>query len=59
MKTTESVIVSYDFTHGADESILLVGKKKPGDIVEIVNAFQGKEAEELWKKLTVKKEKKV
>ena len=57
MKTTDSVIVAFDFTHGVDNSVLIVGHKNPKEVVEVVNAFQGKEAEELWKKLTVKKEK--
>ena len=56
MKTTDSVIVSYDFTNGTDKSLLLVGKKNPRQAVEVINAFSGKEAEELWLKLTNKKE---
>ena len=54
----ESIIASYDNTNGVDNSVLIVGKKKPGDAIEIINAFQGKEAEELWWKLTVRKENK-
>ena len=46
----ESVIVSVEFSHGRDKGILLVGKQQDG-AVQIVNAFQGKEAEELWDKL--------
>jgi hypothetical protein len=57
MKTTDSVIVAFDFTNGVDKSVLCVGHKVPGGAVDIINAFQGKEAEELWKKLTVKEEK--
>ena len=49
-----SVIVSYDGTNGVDTSVLIVGEKTPGDVVKIINAFQGKEAEDLWNKLTVK-----
>ncbi|MBS6180536.1 MAG: hypothetical protein KH921_07085 [Erysipelotrichaceae bacterium] len=58
MKTesTGSVIVSWDFTHGKDVGVLLVGKQTNGR-VDIVNTFQGAEAEELYKKLTVKKTK--
>ena len=50
-----SVIVSISFSNDAE--ILLVGKKSPDAPVEIVNAFEGAEARELWEKLTVKKEK--
>lgn len=52
-------IIGYDFSKGLDKEILIVGKQtarnKP---VEIVNAFQGKEAREIYEKLTSKKEKK-
>jgi ATP-dependent DNA ligase len=55
MKTTGSVIVAYDYDSGKDNAVLIVGKKRPDQpAVDIVNAFQGKEAKELWKKLTVK-----
>lgn len=54
--THGAYIVSWDFTHGEDVGILLVGNKKGKNDVEIINAFQGEEAYELYKKLsTVKK----
>lgn len=53
----KSIIVSYEGAHGLDKSVLIVGEKQPGKDVVIVNAFAGKEANELWTKLTVKKEK--
>lgn len=55
MKTARSILVSYDPSNGEDIAILLVGEKKPGKPVEIINAYQGKEAEDIWKKLTVRK----
>lgn len=58
IKTTDTILVSYDFTHGKDKSVLVVGRKQPKETVEIINAFQGEEAEELYKKLITKKEKK-
>ena len=46
-------LVSYDFTDGKDESIMLIGQI---DVVKrnikIINTFKGKEAEELFSKLT-------
>lgn len=57
MKTTDSVIVAYDVTNGVDKALLLVGKKKLNKAADIINAFSGKEAEELWLKLTTIKEK--
>ena len=47
-----SVVVSWDFSKGKDVGVLLVGKKAPGKDVEIINAFQGQEAVDIYKKLT-------
>ncbi len=62
MRVTDSILVSvnFDLKGGPDTAILVVGKKKKGEAVDIINTFQGKEAMELWKRLTVsgKKEKK-
>lgn len=53
--TSGAFIVSWDFSHGDDKAILLVGNQVKGK-VEIVNAFQGQEAVDIYKKLsTVKK----
>ena len=52
MRTTSSIIVSYDVSENGDEPILLVGKKNLNETIKIINAFQGKEAKDLWKKLT-------
>ena len=57
MRTTSSIIVSYDASETGDEPILLVGKKNPNEIIKIINAFQGEEAKDLWKKLTERNEK--
>lgn len=53
--TTETLLVGYDFTNGKDKSVLIVGKKTEGVAVKIINAFQGKEAEELYQKLVTQK----
>lgn len=55
MKVNESLLVGVDFTNGKDIGVLIVGRKNPGQSVEIINAFQGKEAEELYNKLIGKK----
>lgn len=56
MKKTESFLVGVDFTDNHDISVLVVGKKRPNESMEVINAFQGKEAEELYKRLiTVRK----
>lgn len=56
MKENGSLIVSWDFSHGKDERILLVGKQE-NQKVTIVNAFQGKDAIEIYEKLTTVKKK--
>lgn len=53
MNGSGSVIVSWDFSKGKDVGVLLVGKKVPGKDVEIINAFQGQEAVDIYKKLMV------
>lgn len=52
MISNGSIIVSWDFSNGKDNSILLVGQQKNG-VVNVINAFQGEEAEELYKRLVV------
>ena len=56
MKNSGCYVVSWDFTNGQDNSVAIVGEQNDKE-VKVINAFQGKEAEELIKKLT-KKEKK-
>lgn len=55
MKITGSFLVSFDFKDNGDVPILLVGRKKKGNAVEIVNAFQGEEAVSIYKMLTTVK----
>lgn len=54
MMSHGSIIVSWDFSDGKDASVLLVGEQKNG-VVNVINAFQGKEAEEFYKKLVPQK----
>ena len=56
--TTTSLIIGYDISHTSDNKVLVIGKRGPSGSVEIVNAFQGDEAEELYNKLVTKKENK-
>jgi hypothetical protein len=55
-KVNECILVSVDINEGGDEDVLVVGRQKKGDIT-IVNAFQGKEAFDLYRKLVTPKEK--
>lgn len=49
---SECLLVSFDFTRGKDVGVAVVGRRFGVDGTEIVNAFQGEEAWELYKKLT-------
>lgn len=49
---TGSYIVSWDMSFGKEDSILLVGRKDPGEQADIVNVITGAEAEELVKRLS-------
>ena len=52
----DSLIISIDTTNGKDNTVLIVGRKRPTQEMEIVNAFQGEEALKLYSQLTVKME---
>lgn len=49
-KINESLIVGVDFSEGSDEGVLIVGRQKNGEVT-IINAFQGKEAFDIYEKL--------
>lgn len=50
LKVNECLLVSVDFTQGENTGILVVGRQKNGK-VDIINAFQGQEAAEIYRKL--------
>ena len=51
---SDTLLVSIEFSD-KDTGVLVVGRKRKNQSVEIVNAFQGEEALELYKKLVTKK----
>ncbi len=51
---SDTFLVSFDYTHG-DIPVLIVGRRGTEKEIDIVNAFQGDEARELYQKLTAKK----
>ncbi len=55
--TNGAYIVSWDFSHGKDTDVLIVGKQEKGKM-EIVNAFQGKDARDIYERLSTRKKKK-
>lgn len=56
MNSSGAIIVSWDFSHGKDHDILLVGKQENGK-VEVINAFLDEDAKNIYKRLTTVKKK--
>ena len=53
---SDTLLVSISFSD-KDTGVLVVGRKRKNQSIEIVNTFQGDEALELYKKLVTQKEK--
>lgn len=56
-KTSDALIIGFDSSAGKDGTVLIVGRKKPREAVDVINAFDGEEALELYKKLITPKAK--
>ena len=52
-KINGAMIVSWELSHGKDKAVLLVGKQTNGK-VEVINAFQGQDARDIYEKLLPK-----
>lgn len=55
IKEVGSLVVSWDFStkpDGTQIQVMLVGDKKFGKAVRVINIIQGDEALEMWHKLT-------
>lgn len=55
MATVDSLLIGVDFANNDDVGVLIVGRKRPNLSVDIINAFQGEEAKELYQRLTERK----
>ena len=53
----DSILVSVDFPNKNDTGVMVVGRKRMNQSVEIINAFQGDEARELYERLITTKKK--
>lgn len=53
---SDTLLVSISFSD-QDTGVLVVGRKRKNQSIDIINAFQGEEALDLYKKLVTKKEK--
>lgn len=52
----DTLLISINIPTNGDETVLIVGRKKPNESLDIVNAFQGKDAVDIYNQLiTVKK----
>lgn len=51
---SDCVLVSIDKSNGTDQTVLLVGRKRPDQSAVIINAFQGQEAIDMYNKLITK-----
>lgn len=49
---TDTILVSIVLSRNNENAVLVVGRKKPREAVDVINAFEGEEALELYKKLT-------
>lgn len=52
MNITDTILVGYSVTTESDTAVLTVGRKRLNESVEIINAFSGEEAIELYGRLT-------
>lgn len=54
---SDTLLIGVDFTNKPDADVLIVGRKREGEAIDIVNAFQGQEARDLYAKLITQKKK--
>ena len=54
MNVNECLLVGVDFAKGEDKGVLIVGRNKEKIGVEIINAFRGEEALDIYRKLITK-----
>lgn len=51
-RLSDSLLVSYARENPYSDPILIVGRKRSNESVKIINAFEGKEALDIYEKLT-------
>ena len=52
----DTLLVSIDTREGGS-ALMLIGRKRKGEMLEVINTFQGEEAKDIYNKLIMKKEK--
>ena len=53
---TDSILVGFNRSNNGDNTVLIVGRKSLNKPVDIINAFEGDEALELYRRLVTKKD---
>lgn len=53
---TDSIIIGFYRSKNGDNTVLIVGRKRLNKSVDIINAFEGDEALELYRRLVTKKD---
>ena len=56
VRNIDTILVSFNPCNSEGNELLLIGRKEENRPIDIINAFQGKEAIELYNKLTTKTE---
>ena len=54
-ETNGAFVVSWDFSREEDKDLVIVGERKNG-VMKVVNAFQGKDAHDIYERLSKKAE---
>lgn len=52
---TESILVSVTYDANNKVNLMVIGKKNRGEAVDVINAFQGEDAERLYNELITKR----
>ena len=52
----DTLLISFDSSNDRDHILLIIGRKRPNESIEIINAFQDEEAKDLYLRLITKKE---
>jgi len=55
----DTILIGANFEHGIETGVLIVGRKMNGQQMDVINAFQGQEAMDIYNKLTTKKDDRV
>ena len=59
MKNTDTILVSFSFVKTKEDGVLIVGRKEEGKPVDVLSAFKGKEALELYERLVPENKRKL